>query len=57
MFASNGGQPLLTGDNWTPTRDTDGTKDYIQVGTTTTHFPGKSHTEKYGYPGWANTPG
>ena len=56
MFASNGGQPVLTGDKWAPTRDTDGTKDYIQVGTRDA-VPGDSHTEKYGYPDWAVTAG
>ena len=56
MIASNGGQAVLEGDNWAPIRDTDGTKDYIQVGTRDT-VPGNSHTEKHGYPDWADTGG
>ena len=29
-------------------------RDYIQIGTTGNHFVGKSHTEVYGYPTWAD---
>ena len=29
MFASNGGRPVLGGNQWAPIRDIDGSKDYI----------------------------
>ena len=56
MIANNGGQGVLDGDKWAPTRDTDGNKDYIQVGRGGT-TPGKSQTQNQGWPSWADTTG
>ena len=54
----NGSVALVPGeDQWVAvTNGFNGAKrDWVQVGSPSYHFPGKSHVQYYGYPGWGDT--
>ena len=59
IIKSKGGQPLLYEDQWAPTRDTDGKRNYICVGEylPSEHYLGMSLTKRYGWPVWADQTG
>ena len=48
--------PLYNEDIWTPViAEYSNGRDWIQLGVTSSHWIGKSHTEHHGYPSWGDT--
>ena len=55
LIKKNGNKGFFPGeDYWAAVVRSDGEKDWVQIGETYTHSPGKSHVDNYGYPAWGD---
>jgi hypothetical protein len=45
-------KPIYQGDHWAAVKSITGLIDWIQIGSITVHFVGKSHLQHYGPPSW-----